>query len=100
MAGIPGAIGKPTVDDATLTCLPERTKQAEGKTGGPKLAWLISSVKRFVAAQSSSCPWVRRRAARLQTGTLSAGGRLVVAADRGVEVSGARRETSAASPSP
>jgi hypothetical protein len=65
VASIPGAIGKPTVDDATLTCLPKRTTVG-GKSGGPRLAWPIIPVKRFVAGRSSTCPGVRRRTAHLQ----------------------------------
>ena len=65
MAGIPGTIDKPTVDDATLTCLPKRST-VEGKPGGPRLAWPIIAVKRFVAVRSCSCPWLCRRTARLQ----------------------------------
>ena len=99
MASIPGVIDKPTVDDTTLTCLPERTA-VEGKSGGPRLAWPIIPVKRFVSVRSSPCPRVCSHTACLSKGTLSGGGRLVVAADREVEVSGVRRETSAAFPNP
>ena len=99
MAGSPRVIGKPTVDDATLTGLPVRIT-VEGKPSGPRLAWPIIPVKRFVAVRSHAWAWVRRRTARSYQGALSAGECLVVADDTAVEVSEARRETFAASPSP
>jgi hypothetical protein len=48
MAGMPRAIGTPTVDDSTLTYKPERI-EVDGKPGGPRLAWPINPVKRFIA---------------------------------------------------
>jgi hypothetical protein len=53
VAGIPETIDKPTVDDSTLTCLPEGP-EVDGKPGGQKLACSITPVKRFVAAGSAS----------------------------------------------
>jgi hypothetical protein len=66
VAGSPETIGKPTVDDARRSPTYLMRTTVEGKSGGPRLAWPIKPVKRFVAVRSSTCPAVRRRTARLQ----------------------------------
>jgi hypothetical protein len=48
VAGLPRAIGKPTVDDSTLTYI----LGMDCKPGGLRLAWPTRPVKRFIAAAS------------------------------------------------